>query len=36
MAYVMAFGIPCLVAGFGFVMGVIRDGSPFRRSWWTK
>lgn len=35
MAYVLAAGIPAIPALVGIVLGVRKDGSPFRRSWWT-
>lgn len=35
MTYVLAFGIPVLPALVGFAFGVRKDGSPFRRSWWS-
>ena len=35
MAYVIAFGIPWVLVVIATVAGVLKDGSPFRRSWWT-
>ena len=35
MSFVLIAGIPAIPAVLGVVLGVIKDGSPFRRSWWT-
>jgi len=35
MTYVLAFGIPGLVAGVGVAFGIAKDGRPWRKEWWT-
>lgn len=35
MAYVMAAAVPAIPALVGLVFGIRKDGSPFKRSWWT-
>lgn len=36
MAYLLAFGIPALPALGAIAIGIVKDGSPFRRSWWSE
>ncbi len=35
MIYVLVAAAPALGVVSGLVAGIAKDGSPFRRSWWT-
>jgi hypothetical protein len=35
LTYLLAFGIPASPAAVGLAFGIAKDGSPFRRSWWS-
>jgi hypothetical protein len=35
MYYLAPAGIPAVVALFSLAVGIAKDGSPFRRSFWT-
>lgn len=35
MVYLLAFGIPTIPVVFSTALAIAKDGSPFRRSFWT-
>lgn len=35
MAYLLATVIPAFPALVGLVFGVVKDGSPLHKDWWT-